>query len=233
MIVGRMMRRLVLGGVVVVVAVAGALELSIVTRIHRIDGAFDALDERPSPADGVTVLVIGTRPVAAHGADPSRDVTWLTGEQVAESVMLVEIADSRRRVEIVSVPVSDGLAAAVEQAPSASVGWVEDDLGRRVDHLMTVDWRTLMELGSQNGTRATYRFGSSIQDQQTFVDAVLEDTLHAELRREPWNLYRVLRASSSGTALDDTWSLLDLHALLFSLRDLRSAAITFSTASLG
>jgi hypothetical protein len=231
--VGRGVRRLVLGGLLVGVAVAGALEITIATRLDRIDGAFEALRDRPPSAPGETVLMIGTRPVEAGGADPQGDVPWLAGEQAVESVMLVEIADNRRGVEIVSLPMDQELVGAVDKAPSTWVGRVETDTGRRIDHLMAVDWRMLQELGDQNGTQSTYRFGSSTQAQQAFLETVLRDTLYAELRREPWNLYQALRTASNGTAIDDTWSLLELHSLLFSLRDLRSADITFSTAQSG
>ncbi|WP_210438715.1 hypothetical protein [Nocardioides xinjiangensis] len=222
-----------MGTVVVLVAVVAALEVSVVGRLDRIEGAFADLGARPPAAAGETVLMVGTRPLQANPASADAaggDVSWLPGEQAVESVMLVEIADDRRRVEVVSLPLEEELVDAVGAAARTSVAAVETGTDRRVDHVMAVDWQMLRELGYLSRTPLHYRYGSSPGEQQDFLQPVLRNTLHAEMRREPWNVYQVLRAASGGTALDDTWSLLELHALLLSLRDLRSADITFSTA---
>jgi hypothetical protein len=60
---------------------------------------------------------------------------------------------------------------------------------------------------------------------------VLEDTLHAELRKQPWRLHQMLGTVADGTALDEEWSLVDLDLLVVSLRDLRSADIHFAMAA--
>lgn len=232
--VRRLGLRLVGLGLLVVLIAVVALEVNVVARIDRIDDAFTGLGDRPPSASGETVLMIGTRPRPAGGTDRATTaVPWLADERAVESVMLVEIAEDRRSVELVSLPLAADLVRSVGEAPAASVDSVERLTGRRVDHLMAVDWMMLEQLGADNGTPATYRLGSSPEAQQAYLRPMLENTLHAELRKEPWNLYRVVRTAASGIAVDDEWSLVELHGLLFSLRDLRSANIGFATAAPG
>jgi hypothetical protein len=213
---------------VLAVAAAACVNLSITSRMGRIDGAFEGLADRPPEAAGETILMVGTRPGGPH------DVPWLPGEQSVESVMLVELyADGRSAlVESVpeSVPVADRDRTAGKR-PSAVVGAIESSTGRRVDHLMTVDWQTFAQLAADNDVDATYRYGSDPVAQHDYLRLVLEGTLHAELRKQPRNLYRALRTTASGIAIDDTWSVLELDLLVLRLRDLRSAEIRFATAA--
>ncbi|MBC2931429.1 hypothetical protein [Nocardioides sp. zg-1228] len=209
--------------VVLAVAAAACVNLSLTSRMGRIDGAFDGLSGRPAPAAGDTILLVGTRPGG------TQDVAWLPGEQSVESMMLVEVpADGRSAlVESVSVradaPVVDG--------PSAVVAAVESSTGRRVDHLVAIDWQTFAELAADNDVDATYRYGSAPGVQHDYLRLVLEGTLHAELRKQPHLLYRALRTTASGVAVDDTWSVLELDLLVLQLRDLRSADIRFADAT--
>ncbi|HSF37934.1 MAG TPA: hypothetical protein VLA70_17540, partial [Nocardioides sp.] len=104
-------------------------------------------------------------------------------------------------------------------------------VGRRVDHVMTIDWQTFAELAADNDVDASYRYGSTPVAQHDYLRLVLEGTLHAELRKQPLALYRALRTTASGVAIDDTWSVAELDLLVVHLRDLRSADINFAAAA--
>jgi hypothetical protein len=110
------------------------------------------------------------------------------------------------------------------------VAAVESWSGRRVDHLIALDWRTFAQLAADNGVPATYRYGSARGAQHDYLRDVLEGTLHAELRKQPLDLYRALSTVAGGAAVDDEWSLLEMDRFVLHLRDLRSADITFSRA---
>ena len=99
-----------------------------------------------------------------------------------------------------------------------------------VDHVLAIDWQTFAELAVENDVDATYRYGSAPVDQHDYLRLVLEGTLHAELRKQPLALYRALRTTASGVAIDDTWSVAELDLLVLHLRDLRSADISFAAA---
>jgi hypothetical protein len=114
---------------------------------------------------------------------------------------------------------------------SAAVAAVESTVGRRVDHVMAIDWQTFAELAADNGVDASYRYGSAPVAQHDYLRLVLEGTLHAELRKQPLALYRALRTTASGVAIDDTWSVVELDLLVLHLRDLRSADISFAAAA--
>jgi hypothetical protein len=206
-------------------AAAVGLNLHLASGMGRIDGAFDDLGERPPPAPGETILMVGTRPGG------SGDVSWLPGEQSVESVMLVEVDPDGRsaRVESVPVPYDDRVALGARPA-GASVAAVESTAGRRVDHVLAIDWQTFAELAADNDVEASYRYGSAPAAQHDYLRVVLEGTLHAELRKQPLALYRALRTTASGVAVDDTWSLAELDLLVVRLRDLRSADISFAAA---
>ncbi|WP_374458207.1 hypothetical protein [Nocardioides sp.] len=199
--------------------------LYLVNRLERIDGAFDGLRDRPAAAPGETILLVGTRP---GGRD---DVGWLAGVQSIESVMLVEVDEQGVSADVRSLPVLDGVAASARTGrPSQAVEATEAWSGRRVDHVLALDWRTFAQLAADNGIADTYRYGSPLAAQHDYLRAVLEGTLHAELRKQPLDLYRALSTVAGGAAVDDEWSLLELDRFVVHLRDLRSAEITFSTA---
>ncbi len=207
------------------VALVG-INLHLVERLDRIDGAFDGLGDRPPAAPGETVLMVGTRPGGRA------DVGWLDGVQSVESVMLVEVDPDGVRVDVGSMPVLDGIATSAQSSrPSEAVAAVESWSGRRVDHLIALDWRTFAQLAADNGVPATYRYGSSRGAQHDYLRDVLEGTLHAELRKQPLELYRALSTVAGGAAVDDEWSLLEMDRFVLHLRDLRSADITFSRAT--
>ena len=202
-----------------------ALHVSLLARLDRIDGAFDGLGARPAGVPGETILMVGTRPGGRA------DVPWLPGDQSVESVMLVEVGADRTQVRVESLPLDDALAASMSSSlPSDSVRAVESWSGRRVDHLMAIDWRVFAQLASDNGVDPTYAYGDSLGVQQTYLRTVLQASLHAELRKEPLNLYRALSTVAGGAAIDDGWSILELDRLVFSLRDLRSRQIEFFRA---
>lgn len=220
-------RLLVAGGVsLALLLVAGlVLNLRLMGHLDRVEGAFDGLATRPRDTDGTTVLLLGTLP-GASGAP----VEWLADRPTLESVMLVDIPPGTpRHVSVESLPVGADLERSVTAVrPGATVGAVEAISGRRVEHLVVVDWSSLQRLADDNGSGTTYAPGSGIEAQQTFLEEVLEDALHAEMRKQPWSLHAALDTVSRGMAVDEEWSMLELDLLVLSLRDLRSAEIEFS-----
>jgi hypothetical protein len=201
------------------------LNLSLANRMGRIDGAFDDLGERPPPATGETILMVGTRPGGGE------DVSWLHGDQSVVAVMHVEDPPDGLSAREESVPKSyDDRVGLGARPASASVAAVESTVGRRVDHVMAIDWQTFATLAADNDVDAVYRYGSAPVAQHDYLRLVLEGTLHAELRKQPLSLYRALRTTASGVALDDTWTVAELDLLVLHLRDLRSADISFAAA---
>ncbi len=219
----------VLGLVLVLVVALVGMNLRLILQLERIDGSFDDLTARPAASPGRTFLMVGTRPDG-----PGTDVPWLAGEQSVEAVMLVDIAPDGLSARVETLPRSSGISPVVASSPpSAAVGAVESWSGRRVDHLIAIDWTTFARLAGDNGVEAAYAYGSVPAVQHDFLRRVMEGTLHAELRKQPRNLYRALSTTAAGTAVDDEWSVLELDRMLLSLRNLRSGEITYSMARPG
>lgn len=210
-----------------VLALVGVLvNVVLVGRLERIDGAFAGLSERPAGSPGRTFLMVGTRPGAA-GAD----VPWLEGEQSVEAVMLIEVAPDGLSAAVETLPARSGVAAvATDDLPSDTVAAVESWTGRRVDHLIAIDFTTFSRLAEHNGVDPAYTFGSGPAVQHDFLQRVMEGTLHQELRKRPLDLYRVLSTTIDGTAVDDGWSVAEMDLLVLSLRNLRSYAISYGMA---
>ena len=211
--------------VLLLVLAAAAVNVSLLDRVDRIHGAFDGLGHRPASAPGETILMLGTRP------DDAADVGWLTGAQSVEAVMLVEIDPDGSAVRVLTVPVLAEVAASFASgSASETVAAVESWSGRRVDHLLALDWRTFAKLAADNQLSISYRSGSPPWVQHTYLRRVLQGTLETELRRRPVDLYRTLRTTASGSAIDREWSVLELDRLFITLRGLRSHQIEFSVA---
>lgn len=229
----RRVRRLLLAVVLLLGLLAGVAgvvaNVVLVGRLERIDGAFDGLVGRP-PADARrTFLMVGTRP-----GDAGPDVPWLEGEQSVEAVMLVDVAPDGRSAQVQTMPARAGVApVAADEDPSATVAAVESWTGRRIDHLIAIDWETFVGLATSNGVDPTYRYGSGPVVQQAFLKRVMEGTLHQELRKRPLGLYRALTTTIDGTAVDAEWSVLGLDLLVVELRNLRSLDIGYSMARPG
>lgn len=220
-----------------VVLVAGLLlglvgvlaNVVLVGRLERIDGAFAGLGDRPAGAPGSTFLMVGTRP-GAVGAD----VPWLEGDQSVEAIMLIVVAPDGLSARVETLPARSGVSlVATGEAPSATVAAVEQWTGRRVDHLIAIDWTTFSTLAERSGVDSAYAYGSPPDAQHEFLQVVMRGTLHAELRKQPIELYQVLSTTAAGTAVDDEWSTLDLDLTVFSLRDLRSGDISYGVAQPG
>ena len=225
-VVRRLLAVVLLLGLLTGIAVA-VTNIVLVARLERIDGAFDGLADRLPEAAGHTFLMVGTRP----GAQGGSDVPWLDGEQSVEAVMLVELAADGRSAQVDTLPAGSGAAEASATAlPADLVRAVETWSGRRVDHLIAIDWGTFVRLATDNGVDPAYQFGSGPAVQHDFLRRVMEATLHAELRKQPRNLWRALSTTADGTAIDDDWSTIELDRLLLSLRNLRSHEITYSMA---
>lgn len=228
----RAVRRLLGVGLVLglLVGLVGlGINVALAGRLDRIEGAFDGLVGRPAPAPGQTLLLVGTRP-----GGPGPDVPWLAGEQAVEAVMLIEIPPDGMSARVASLPQSSGISPMVASSPSsASVAAVEDWSGRRVDHVIAIDWRTFDRLAGDNGVDPAYAYGSEPAVQHDFLRRVLEGTLRAELRKQPFDLFRALLTTADGTAVDDGWSIVEMDGMVLSLRNLRSHEISFSMARPG
>lgn len=210
-----------------VLAMVGVLvNVVLVGRLERIDGAFAGLSDRPAASPGRTFLMVGTRP----GADRA-DVPWLEGEQSVEAVMLIEVAADGLSARVETLPARSGVDPVASTAPpSATVAAVESWTGRRVDHLIAIDWTTFSRLAEHNGVDPAYEPGSGPAAQHEFLQRVMAGTLSQELRKRPLDLYRVLSTTIDGTAVDDGWSVAEMDLLVLSLRNLRSYAITYAMA---
>ena len=218
---------LLLGLILALVGIG--INVALAGRLERVEGAFAGLAGRPAAAPGLTILMVGTRP---GGAGP--DVPWLSKVQSVEAVMLVEVARDGMSARVETLPRSSGVGPALASSPaSAGVAAVESWSGRRVDHLIAIDWTTFARLADGNGVDPAYAYGSGPAVQHEFLRRVMEGTLHAELRRQPLNLFRALGTTADGAAVDDGWSVIELDRTLLSLRNLRSHEITYATARPG
>ncbi len=196
------------------------------TALDRIDGAFEGLGDRPPAAiDGsVSMLLLGT----ADGRSTGPTVSWMDGAPTVVSAMLVDISGDRRQVAVDWLPLRDGILEGIaDSRPSRSVAAVESWTGTRVDHLAVVDWAAFTQLGRDNDATIKPPSGPDREDQQAFLREVLDNTLHAEMRREPWTLYDALHTVAEDLAVEEGWSTVDMARLVVSLRDLRSAQIDF------
>ena len=63
--------------------------------------------------------------------------------------------------------------------------------------------------------------------QQAFLRTLMDSSLHQEMRKYPWLLYRFLDIVTDGTAVDSGWSEGGMRSLLWSLRAVRSGDITY------
>lgn len=231
---GRALRRVrtglrVVAVVSVLLVIAGlGLELRLTHHLTRVPGVFDPLGDRPPEGPGTTLLLLGTVPGDAS-VGPS--VPWLPADPGLESVMLVRLAPDRRSVLVESLEPGRRMVAEITAAePHRAVAVVEKVSGRRVDHLVAVDWSMLQRLADDNGSEIRYRAGSSVAGQHRFLRRMLEDTLHTEMRKQPWTLDEALSTVTRGMAVEAEWSVLEMSLLLLSLRDLRSADIEFRRA---
>ena len=232
-VVSRARRRtLVVLGVVLV----GMLAASAVAHHHlfgqltRIEGAFTGLRQRPAPADdgSMTVLVIGADQRPATGASGPG---WLPGAG-ATSVLVVHLSADRVSARVASLPLAGDIASTVEEGPASAVGAVEDLTGVRIDHLAVFDWSALGRLPGVGrppvgpAGDATERAAAD----QAYLREVAQDSLHAELRKQPWTVYHLAEEMAGALAIDDQWSSFGLARLVVSLRNLRSGDISFVVA---
>ena len=136
------------------------------------------------------------------------DVSWLPGEQSVEAVMLVEVGPDGRsaRVESVPLPYDDRVGGSVARPASASVAAVESWSGRRVDHVMAIDWQTFASwppTTTWTPPTATDRPASPSTTTSAWCWRAPSTPSCAS---SPSHLYRALRTTASGVAIDDDWS---------------------------
>lgn len=225
----QLVRRLVALVIVMVLVpliALAAVDLRLTSALDRIDNAFTGLDDRPALAtDGsVTMLLLATG--VGRPDDPS--LAWRPGDPRVAAAVFVTISGNRQQVNLDWLPLRGPVRAGLSDAvPSSSVAAAEAWTGRRVDHLAVIDWSTLARLGHDNDVTDELAPGAGRGQQQAYLREVLEDTLHAEMRKEPWTLYRALHTTAEGMAVEEQWSAFDMFRLVFSLRDMRSAQIVF------
>ena len=63
--------------------------------------------------------------------------------------------------------------------------------------------------------------------QAAFLRALMDDTLHQEMRKRPLLLYHFLDTVTRSTSVDEGWSTGSMRGLVWSLRNLRSANISY------
>jgi hypothetical protein len=204
--------------------------------VTRLDGVFTGLDDRPertaAGAAGLTIMMLGVRRDADADATSGEPVAWLPGARL-ESVTVVHLAGDRRSAASVSVPLDTLDGALSEGDATDAVGALESATDVRVDHVAVVDWASLETMAADNHAPALAlaALGESdaarIDRQAAFLRALAEDTLHAEMRKQPWAIFRMADTLTDGLALDDEWSSFSMARLAFSMRDLRSADIAF------
>jgi LCP family protein required for cell wall assembly len=68
-----------------------------------------------------------------------------------------------------------------------------------------------------------------VKRQQAFLRAVLQASLHQEMRKDPQMLYGFLDTVARNISVDSGWSSADMAKLVFSMRDFRSANLRFLT----
>lgn len=212
--------------VLVPLIVLAAFDLRLTTALGRIDGAFTGLGERtPAAADGsVTMLMLATGNASVNNPE----LTWMPGDPHVQTAMFVTISGDRRQVNVDWLPMRARIVSGLSDSqPSGAVAAAESWTGRRVDHLAVVDWSVFADLGHDNRGPEQLPPGAGRGQQQAFLRTVLEGTLHAEMRKEPWTLYRALHTVAEGMSVEEGWSTYDMNRLAFSLRDLRSAQIVF------
>lgn len=69
-----------------------------------------------------------------------------------------------------------------------------------------------------------------VKRQQAFLRAVMQASLHQEMRKDPKLLYGFLATVARSVSVDSGWSTADMARLAFSMRDFRSANLRFLTA---
>jgi LCP family protein required for cell wall assembly len=65
--------------------------------------------------------------------------------------------------------------------------------------------------------------------QHAVLREVMEDTLHQEMRKQPWMLYGFLDTVSLHLGVDEGWSTAEMIGLVLSMRNFRSAMISYVT----
>ncbi|MEO5852654.1 MAG: hypothetical protein ABIQ15_09085 [Nocardioides sp.] len=230
----------VLSAVVLVPLATGTLVVHhrLLGGVTRLDGAFAGLDHRPAEGapGALDVMLVGVRRgEAATGTYGDLPLPWVGGARL-EGVSLVHLAADRRSAAVVTIPLTARIQLAMAgPRPSSAVEAVESLTDVRVDHVAVVDWTALDALAADNGAPglepAVGRAGARAREQVDFLRHLAENTLHAEMRKQPWLVFQALDTVTDGLALDDEWSTWELTILGVSLRDLRSGDISFDVAA--
>lgn len=161
-------RILLLGLCVVMLAAAGTayyLGRQITEPLHRMEGVFTGIEERPARStvgdapEAVNILVLGTDrrsaiPTTGEGAEAP---AWVPGAQRSDAMLLLHIDGDRDGASVISLPrdawveVPEYGYAKINAAysyggPSLAVETVEKLTGVRIDHLAVIDWAGIRSL---------------------------------------------------------------------------------------
>lgn len=226
--------------VMLVVSAGVVVHHLLLGQVTRLDGAFAGLDQRPAEVapGALNILVLGVRRpdtgvTSTAGSVPS--LPWLPGAAL-ESAMVVHLAADRRSAAVAAMPLTPHLEAELtESQPSTAVATLEGLTEVWIDHLAVVDWSTLESLGADNGATpleadTAGELRERARRQLVFLREVAENTLHTEMRKQPWRVYEALDTVTQGMALDREWSSLELALAGASLWALRSGEIDFFVA---
>lgn len=157
--------------------------------MHRVDGVFSGLENRPGRATGlaanaVNILVVGTdrrSDVPTTGSDAAAPM-WLPGDQRTDAMMLLHVDGDRQGASVISIPrdawidipghgMHKANAAFSLGGPSLAVKTVESITGVRVDHLAVIDWSGF----------------ASLTDTVGGVDVEIPQTVHDSARNVTWS----------------------------------------------
>jgi len=243
-------------GLVLVVGAGLIIQHHLVGQMGRFTVSYDALADRPdaSPAGSSNVLVVagdGSRDTF------QRKRPWSSAAAKTAELLVVHFDAAGRSPTVVAIPgtLPTGPGSGVtfsglltQGSATALVGAVEKLSGVRIDHVAVVSWDTFARLtdwvgGVQVDTgRAHLLPGSEVRRflgdaglapaalaarQQSFLGELMDQSLHQEMRKYPWLLYHFLDIVTSGMSVDSGWSTGSMRGMLWSLRNQRSASISY------
>lgn len=156
-LVGALVCLLVVGGTGLAVFTVIGFQLN--HNLHRMDGAFTGLVDRPqkpttgAAADAMNILILGTdrrSEVPTTGTDAEADA-WVAGAQRTDTMMVLHLSSDRRSASVISIPRDswvqipgygmDKVNAAFSYGGlPLTVATVESLTSVRIDHLVLADW---------------------------------------------------------------------------------------------
>ncbi|MFM6850615.1 MAG: LCP family protein [Terrabacter sp.] len=224
--------------------------------LTRVPMALDALEDRPADTAALDLLLVLTAPAD----EPGEPLEWAHAGPVASVMLMHLDADRRGvglvalPTPLTSGPAEEGplpLAAAVEQMTGVHLDHVAVLEWRAIADLVDASDGVEVELpggiaGVEPGLRTldAVHAWSFVRDypgplagppgasrrMQFLLRTVLEDSLHQEMARNPYQLARFLDHVAHGLVVDEGWQLREMVDEAWSMRRLRSFDIRFVVA---